>query len=225
MAPQEIFENLLAKYHRFWFLRLSPELTQLKSTGSEQIRCLREENQCLTSWESLVWNENKDRQRRPFEKLLAIRQLIQNVSVLLFPHWVMDRFKEALDQYVRGEWLSSIVLCAAIVEFVTEDFFKAYREEIPKGHLPKRRGVIKNLEKLRQFGILNDEDYCRLRDVRDLRDNHIHLMLLGRDVKLLRLDSARALKNLCEFFDEANMRQHYQSYFSYADELTRGDRV
>jgi hypothetical protein len=191
----------------------------------EQIRCLREDNQYHTSWGSLVWNENKDRQRRPFEKLLAIHQLIQNVSMLLFPHWGMDRFKEALDQYVRGEWLSSIVLCGAIVEFVTEDFFKAYREKIPKGHLPRKRGVIKNLAKLKQFGILNDEDYCRLREVRDLRDKHIHLLLLGRDVELLRSDSARALKNLCEFFDEANMRQHYQNYFLYAGELTWEDRV
>jgi hypothetical protein len=137
----------------------------------------------------------------------------------------MDRFKEALDQYVRGEWLSSIVLCGAIVEFVTEDFFKAYSEKIPKGHLPKRRGVIKNLEKLKQFEILNDEDYYRLHDVRDLRDKHIHLLLLGRDVELLRSDSARALKNLCEFFDEANMRRNYQSYFLYADKLTRESGV
>lgn len=117
--------------------------------------------------------------------------------------------------------MSSIALCGAIVELVTEDFFRAYAEKIPKGQLPKKREVTKNLSKLRRFGILTNVDYRRVSQVRKIRDDHVHLKMLGRGVELLRSDNAKALRNLCEFFDESNMKENYEEYFFYAGQLMR----
>ena len=42
------------------------------------------------------------------------------------PVWVMDRFKEGIDQYVCGQWLSSIALAGIIAEFLSFHLMEEY---------------------------------------------------------------------------------------------------
>jgi len=105
----------------------------------------------------------------PILKIMEIREVLQPISSLLFPNWIMDRFKEALDQNVRGQWLSSISLCGDIVEFIVNEFWSSYRDRIPRNsNRPKR--VTKALNQLFQ-----QPQYMmgRLRWVRSIRGNHV----------------------------------------------------
>ncbi len=224
MQPKDVFDNLLVKYHRFWFLSLSPNLIQLKVLTGGEIGALGEEQQnlLLLSWDKLVWNENKDKQKPNLDRLLAIQNVTRNITgILLFPRWTMDRFKEALDQYVRGEWISSIALCGAIVEFIVADFFEVdeYKQRIPVRDRKRSNNIKSDLLVLKAYQILHDEGYQRLDDVRKIRNTYIHPKKL-RDTKSQREDNLAALTKLCEFFDETNMKQ-YEEYFFYAGQLMR----
>lgn len=225
MQPEDVFDNLAVKYHRLWCLGLSPNLALLKSLSRDQISSLGEEQQklLLLSWDNLVWNENKDKQKPILDRLLAFQDVTRNITaLLLFPQWIMDRFKEALDQYTRGEWLSSIALCGAIVEFVVGDFLEVdhYKQRIPVRDRTRTNNAKANLLVLKAYNILHEEDYQRLDDVRKIRNSYIHPEKL-RDTKLQREDNLAALTRLCEFFDETNMKQHYEEYFLYAGQIMR----
>lgn len=201
-------ENLEAKHHEPWRLQPSSNLVRLKNLNRQQIDRLGEKHQelLLLDWENFVWNENK--QRLPLDRLVAIQELMRSISVLRFPHWTMDRFKEALDQYVRGEWISSIALCGAIVEFIAGHFFRVEKQRIPGRDQKITQNAKANLLVLKTYNILYDEDYQRLDDVRKIRNKYIHPKKL-RDRKSQRKDNLTVLTRLCEFFDEANMKQHY----------------
>jgi hypothetical protein len=224
MQPKDDFDNLLVKYHRFWFLSLSKNLVQLKNLTREEIDALGEEqqNQLFLNWYTLVWNENRDRQKPILNRVLAFQNVARSITgILLFPQWIMDRFKEALDQYARGEWLSSIALCGAIVEFVVADFFEVdeYKQRIPVRDRTKTNNAKTNLLILKAYNILHEADYQRLDDVRKIRNSYIHPEKL-RDTESQRGDNLVVLTKLCEFFDETNMKK-YQEYFFYAGQLMR----
>jgi len=131
------------RYSVLWYLRISdtsaPFLHPLKMMPVEQIRAQtnisrfnEKTDPFILNWEGLVGNEHtRSFIENPVEKLVAMHDILQQITVLLFPQWIMDRFKEALDQYVRGEWISSISLCGDIVEFVVNEFWTAYHNEIP----------------------------------------------------------------------------------------------
>lgn len=131
----------------------------------------------------------------------------------------MDRFKEALDQYVRGEWLSSIALCGTIAESVVGDFFEVddYKRRISARDSNRSNNAKANLLVLKAYGILHEEDYQRLDDVRKIRNSYIHPEKL-RDPELQQADNLIVLSKLCEFFGEGNMKR-YQEYFFYAGQL------
>jgi hypothetical protein len=224
MQPQDSFESLLVKYHQFWSLALSSYQIELRNLTREQIASLTEDQQriLLSSWNDLVWSENKEKQKSILDKLLAQQSVARNMAgELFFPLWIMDRFKEALDQYVRGEWLSSIALCGAIVEFVVGDFFEVsyYKQRIPTTDRRKTNNTKTNLLVLKTYNILHEEDYQKLDDVRKIRNSYIHPEKL-RDTDLQRADNLSVLTKLCQFFSDANMMR-YPEYFHYADQLTR----
>ena len=134
----------------------------------------------------------------------------------------MDRFKEAMDQYVRGEWLSSMSLCGDIVEFIVNEFWITYSDKIPEQmrKTPPKK-VIRGLRHLLENKALDQEDYERLHFVRKKRDNHVHnyprsLFLKGDYSTLLKTENLESLKKLCEFFARNNMEIKYKQYLDYA---------
>lgn len=224
------------KYHELWYIRLTEEtltvafLYNLKIMPVEQIK-----EQCQVSrfdwpkdgfgveWESFVANEHtRPYLDEPTRKLFEIHEVLQPISSLLFPNWIMDRFKEALDQYVRGEWLSSISLCGDIVEFVVNEFWAAYAENIPQEmrQTPPSK-VMKALGRLFEYKIIGEEDYGRLKCVRERRDNHVHnyprnFFLKGDYPTRLREENLVSLKTLSGFFTQSNMESKYKQYLEYA---------
>lgn len=222
MPRENAIENLLVKYHRFWYLDLDPTLVQLKNLTCEQVRGLKEEqqNELLLNWDKFVWNENKEKQKSGPDRLLAVQDVTREITGrLLFPQWIMDRFKEALDQNARGEWISSIALCGVIVEAIVGDFFEVgkYKDRISLKDRKITNNTKANLLVLKAYDILRDEDYERLDDVRRIRNKYVHPEKL-RDNKSQRSDNLVALTKLCQFFNETNMKQ-YEDYIWYASEL------
>lgn len=225
------------KYHLLWYLQVSdkaaPFLHPLKIMPVDQIRTQarisrfdEKTNPFILNWEGFVGNEHT----RPFiehptEKLVAIHNVLQPISVLLFPQWTMDRFKEALDQYSRGEWLSSISLCGDIVEFIVNEFWAAYNEKIPREmRKTPSESTIRNLKLLLNLNVIDDEDYCRLSFARDKRDSHVHNYprekFLTQDYpKVLARDNLEVVAKLSEFFARDNMESKYKIYLEYAATL------
>jgi len=220
------------KYQEIWFLQVtdksSPFLHHLKTLTQDQIATHASMSHDLASdsyvlnWNAFVSNEHTE----PFshdlvKKLATIQTVLQPIHVLLFPQWIMDRFKEALDQYARGQWLSSISLCGDIVEFIVNDFWKAYSNQIPSNERKNAsKGVKPNLLRLQELEIVDDEDYRRLFCVRDTRDRHVHnylkLMFQGNYETTLRSDDVEVLKKLSEFFSIHNIIPKYESYLDFA---------
>lgn len=222
----------LKKYHEVWYLQLTernlPFLHDLKRMSPEQIReqikIEPSPDPFLVDWRIFVGNEHTlPVKERPIQQLLAIHDIAQRITRHLFPQWVMDRFKEALDQYVRSEWLSSISLCGDVVEFIVNDFWQAYIEKIPS----ERRktpsdGVLTNLKTLSDSGVFGTGDYERLAQVRKTRDDHIHnyprnVFHLGKDYpEVLKKSSLESLSRLAEFFEQSNMENNYSQYLGWA---------
>jgi hypothetical protein len=180
-------------------------------------------------WESFVANDHTMLYlAQPIEKILAIREVLQPISILLFPNWIMDRFKEALDQHVRGEWLSSISLCGDIVEFIVNEFWSAYYPDpIPDDRPKAPRKVRKALDRLSEYEVLRDGDYQLLKEVRQRRDDHVHnyprnLFLEGDYSLKLRSDSRKSLTELSQFFSRKNIEAKYERYLKYAMKFLAG---
>jgi hypothetical protein len=225
------------KYRELWYIQLVnedalPSLYSLKITPAQQIRkevgkISRFEwsgNDIAIEWESLVDNEHTHAfTEDPVQKLLAIREVLQPIDILCFPQWIMDRFKEALDQHVRGQWLSSISLCGDIVEFIVNEFWFAYSEKLP-GDVRKTpsESTEKNLKALAQYGIIDAKDHRRLLEVRQTRDGHVHYHLRNRLLsdysQRLKVDNIEVLRKLSQFFAVENMQSKYGHYLDFAME-------
>jgi len=188
---------------QLWRMRL-PNFSRL---SNEQI---------LEEWRKFVRNGNfqdEDKQRSNLRGFPDGKEL-------LFPPWIMDRLKEAMDEYVRGHWWSSIALCGMIVEFVARSMAEAFREKISnKFSLMKvPGGVVENLLMLKDCGILDEEDFGKLDQVREYHDKYLHLRKIEKEEKEqeeLKLDSFKALKRLLDFFDVNNMGRKYLGYLEY----------
>lgn len=181
---------------RIWFRhplkKLSPE--QIKRLSQEQ------KSKILEKWEGWVWTENV---QNIDQQLLNIRDLPERIEIMV-PHWIMDRLKEALNQYVKGQWLSSIVLCGAMVEFIANHLATTFRDKFPRGyHPPERLGKL--LKALLKHGILSEEDFELLDEIRDHRDKHIHLKRLGQDKISLKTDNLKVVENLINYLSKSQV--------------------
>jgi hypothetical protein len=67
----------------------------------------------MAKWTEAVHTQNT--QSRD-DKLRNIRDL-RRIHLRNVPVWVMDRFKEVIDHYICGQWLSSMALAGMIAEF------------------------------------------------------------------------------------------------------------
>ena len=186
-------------YREVWYVSFAHSLKQL---SVDQIKMLPQEQKkmILEKWKKLVWNENV---QDVDQQLLNIRDLPEKIETRV-PHWIMDRLKEGLDQYVKGRWLSSIVLCGAIVEFIAQHLTIKFRDRFPKGHHPPKR-LSRLLKALLKHEILPEEDFDLLDEIRELRDKHIHLKKLGQDKKSLKTDNLRVLNNLVDYLSRCRV--------------------
>lgn len=177
----------------------------------------------LEDWNKFVWNENFQDEEKQQRNIHAL----PDKKELLFPHWIMDRLKEAMDQYAKGQWLSSITLCGAIVEFLARSIPEAYEDKINKKH-PKN--LFARLQRLKRYGILDEKDYKRLDEVRIIRNDVIHPELkkiskvsrgpeLIKYQELLKSKNLKVLENLLDFFDKKNILSKYSDYLKYLSQV------
>ena len=74
----------------------------------------------LRQWSTVTKNVQS-----PDNVLRNIRDL-PPIGLQQVPEWIMDRVKDAADDYVRGRWLSSIALCGVIGEFLSFHLLENY---------------------------------------------------------------------------------------------------
>jgi hypothetical protein len=168
----------------------------LKTASGEQIKAQFGEitppvwSSIAIQWEDFVTNEHTEQFRSNLSsRVLAIHEVLQPITKLVFPQWIMDRYKEALDQHVRGEWMSSISLCGDIVEFIVYEFWEAYKENIPSDRRKTPSDSTEtNLRTLNESDIAGEnrkiigkDDFDRLTAVRKMRDTHVHYESANND--------------------------------------------
>jgi hypothetical protein len=202
----------IEKHREIWSWRY--KLQGIKKLSSDKIMQLPDKRKkiFLEKWENeVVWNENKQNND---QKLLNICNLPDEVE-FAGVHWIMDRLKEAMGQYVRGEWFSSIIICGAIVEMVIDDLWKIYSffQKISSGE-NRSDSVKRDLKKLNKWNLIDEDDFARLYTTRHLRDQHIHLRRLRQDVNSLKCDCLTAINNIVEFVQHNNMKKKYFQYIN-----------
>jgi hypothetical protein len=154
----------------------------------------------LDEWNRAVWTRNV----QPDEmKLINIKDIpaifLQNV-----PPWIMDRLKEAADQYMHGQWTSCISLCGTITEFVSIRLLASHFRSKGIAELSdfiRRLGLYDRLQALKDMEILSDEEWNRLDTVRKVRNDYIHLDKADEPGSNIKADCLSALKNLIEFLN------------------------
>lgn len=153
----------------------------------------------LDEWNRAVWTRNV----QPDEmKLINIKDMpaifLQNV-----PPWIMDRVKEAADQYVNGQWTSCISLCGTITEYLSirllQSHFRSKGVEL-SGFI-RRLGLYDRLQALRDMGILSDEEWKKLDPVRKVRNDYVHLDKADEPGTNIKADCLTALRDLIEFLN------------------------
>lgn len=177
-----------------------------------------EDEEVLEKFRKLTWNECS--QTRD-EQISNIRQFPPNKE--LYPLWVMDRLKEAMREYVRGEWWASIALCGMVAEFIINTMLECYLPKI-KECLPGIK-EIKNLHGfklagkitiLKCCGVINERDYGRLEDIRSIRNEYIHFKKLSdKEREKLKSDNFKVLQHLFDLLDAGNMKNNYMEYLTY----------
>jgi len=85
--------------YQFLFHLKTHPVEQIREQGPPVTRFDWPSNSYGMEWESFVANDNtRTYLDQPIEKIMAIREVLQAISILVFPNWIMDRFREALDQ-------------------------------------------------------------------------------------------------------------------------------
>ena len=204
------------RYHVLWFLRHEGFSIDFSNIEIERLP----ENvkkEVIRNFRGFVNTENTQDINGQLANLKDIPQKMD----LLVPHWVMDRLKESMKLYVEGMYFAVIMLCGSIAEFIVDGMFEAFKEKLPKEQRIKANSVMKNLAKLNKNGVLNKEDYEKLRNVRKMRDDHTHLKVLRKDPIKLNKDALNSILVLTTFFNEKNMAMNYDEYLKYLYEYSR----
>ena len=204
------------RYHVLWYLtfrdsKIDFSDDEIEKMSENMIGLLLENFGYLTHTENTVTDSGK---------IIHLRDLPQQAN-LLVPLWVMDRLKESMRLFVDGMYFAVIMLCGSIVEFIEAGLFNAYIDKLPANERKPSKKVIPNLRKMNKHGILSDEDFKLLHEVRNFRDNHTHLKVLREDPIKLRSDALTSILYLFDFFDEKNMTSKYGAYLSYLLEYSR----
>lgn len=204
------------RYHVPWFLKLEGFSIDFSDTEIERLP----ENVKESIIGDFMRFVNTENTQNINGQLINLRDIPQKMD-LFVPHWVMDKLKEAMKLYVEGMYFAVIMLCGSIVEFIVDGMFEAFIETLPKDQRIKADSVMKNLVKLNNNGILNEDDYKKLCNVRKKRDEHTHLKVLRKDPIKLQNDALNSIIELTTFFDENNMTSNYQEYLKYLFDYSR----
>ncbi len=169
----------------------------------ENIEALSEPDQetIITKWTEAVYTQNT--QSRD-EKLRNIRDL-RRIHLAMVPVWVMDRFKEVIDHYVSGQWLSSIALAGVIAEFLSFHLLEEYvRSNGIRGLIrhSRRLGYQQNrLKVLKELGVLTEEEFRELDLIRTKRNEYMHLNKIATGGRKIKPDSLDVVSNLTSFLN------------------------
>jgi hypothetical protein len=173
---------------------LSELIPENIATRSEE-----EKHYFLKQWEGLTVTKNV---QSPDNVLQNITDL-PPIGLQQVPEWIMDRVKEAADDYVRGRWLSSIALCGVIGEFLSFHLLENYVrdsgiDEVVRfsKRLGSQEGRLKTLKELR---VLKEEEWKALDSIRKIRNEYVHLNRAGSKMKE---DSLKTIRNLVEFLNQ-----------------------
>jgi len=139
------------------------------------------------------------------DKLKNIRDL-DRISLKSVPPWMMDRFKEMIDHYVCGQWLSSIAIGGIIAEYLSfhlvEEYVKSNGIRRVIRHSRKLGIQKKRLVALRELGVLTESERRKLDFVRDRRNEYVHLNTIRTPEKTIKEDSLKVVSTLTEFLNE-----------------------
>jgi len=144
----------------------------------------------------------------------TIQQKLQNVQELpniwcSVPEWFMDRLKEALNSYVEGQWVVSIMLIGALAEYFSFWKIEDYIKEKGIGGVLKHstKGGIYNQDErirlLRNLRIIDDKKFTCLNKIRETRNKYVHLKTL-EDKHDAKLDALASIKLLIQIINKRN---------------------
>jgi len=153
----------------------------------------------LREWEGLTVTKNV----QPPDSVLQNIRNLPPIGLQLVPEWVMDRVKEAADDYVRGRWLSSIALCGVMGEFLSFHLLENYVRDNGIGGLVRFSKRLGNqggrLSALKELQVLKEDEWKALDSIREIRNEYVHLNRTGNKMKG---DCLRSIRNLVEFLNQ-----------------------
>ena len=135
-----------------------------------------------------------------------------DTNYLYFPHWVMDSFKQAVEQFTIGHFFSSVILCGAIIEFISIALFEKYERlnEVDRKGLGKNLTNDKYLQRLFDKQKITKDLMEKLRSIYQKRNDYTHLKIIkGTEEekgqleydKRIREDSINVLGQLIKSFE------------------------
>ena len=148
----------------------------------------------LNDWKKGVWTHNVP---KTDEDILENIRTLKPIKILV-PRWAMDRFKEALDQYVHGMWVSSLILSTIIAEYyvwwlIEHHVVNKGLSDIVDPDVLKRQQV--RIALVKKLGLISDQKKNNLMRINDSRNNYIHLKTID-DTKLAKKDAKIVISNL-----------------------------
>src|SRR3989338_1417048 len=181
------------------FLNLLPDI--IKEKISDMGLSEKEVNEIIKIWNNQISNKNTQIET---EIVKNIKDLIS--QDLCVDRIIMDRVKEAMDHYVKGQWVSSIALCGLICEYLSYIMIEEY---IKRNGID---GIIKyNKELSNQYGRLKllgklkfITEYQRksLDQIRDIRNKYVHLERINEIAGRIKEDNFIIITNLIKFLNE-----------------------
>ena len=161
----------------------------------------KEVNEIIKIWNNQISNKNTQIET----------EIVKNIKDLISQDFcvdriIMDRVKEAMDHYVKGQWVSSIALCGLICEYLSYIMIEEY---IKRNGID---GIIKyNKELSNQYGRLKllgklkfITEYQRksLDQIRDIRNKYVHLERINEIAGRIKEDNFIIITNLIKFLNE-----------------------
>lgn len=161
-----------------------------------------EKQDLLDKWASATRTRNVQSTE---DKLHNIKDL-DRISLKSVPTWMMDRFKEMIDHYVCGQWLSSIAIGGIVAEYLSfhlmEEYVKSNGIRPLIRHSKKLGYQNGRLEALKQLGVITAQEHRSLEFIMHKRNEYVHLNTIRRTEKTIKKDSLKVVDMLTEFLNK-----------------------
>ncbi|MFW9994862.1 MAG: hypothetical protein ACFFD4_22670 [Candidatus Odinarchaeota archaeon] len=119
------------------------------------------------------YSQNKKEQLNNFLELTKLKKTEKDYFTI--PHWIMDSLKQVIEQYTIGHWFSSILLSGAIVEFTALTLVRKSQRLGKVNGEPKDEKAYHCLGFLKTNGLINDDLFKELDNIRRERNKITHL--------------------------------------------------